>query len=421
MIIPSIDLQGGRTVQLEQGEALRIDAGDPLPIVDRFAVAGPVAVIDLDAAKGEGDNRALITSLLPRARCRVGGGIRDVETARRWLDAGAEQVIIGTAATPALLQQLPKERVIAALDARDGDVVVEGWRRRTGQSVEERIEALRPFVGGFLLTFVEREGRLEGTDLERARRYVALAGETRVTIAGGVTTAEEIRALDAIGADAQVGMALYEGRLSLGDAVTAPLPPDTLWPTVVVDESQRALGLVYSNAESVRVAVEERRGVYWSRKRGLWRKGETSGATQALVRVELDCDRDALRFVVRQRGTGFCHLGTVDCFGGARGMAKLERTVAARAAKAPPGSYTRRLLDDGGLLGAKLREEADELARASTSSEVRHEAADVLYFLATKLQAAGVSFADVERELDLRALKVSRRPGDDKPGYRRAS
>src|SRR5918995_1157680 len=172
-----------------------------------------------------------------------------------------------------------------ALDARHGEVVVEGWQKRTGQGVLERIAALRDLAGGFLVTFVEREGRLEGTDLDFAKEIRAAAGEVAVTIAGGITTAEEVAALDRLGCDAQVGMALYTGKLGLAEAVAAPLEsdrPDGLWPTVVVDERGTALGMCYSDLESLRAAFEHGQGAYHSRARGLWVKGVTSGATQEL-------------------------------------------------------------------------------------------------------------------------------------------
>ena len=135
MIIPSIDLQNGHAVQLIGGKERALDAGDPRPLADLFGRVGEVAVIDLDAALGTGSNREMILELLERAPCRVGGGIRDLQTARFWLDAGAQKIILGTAAEPELLNQLPKERVIAALDAVDGDVVVEGWTKKTGRTV----------------------------------------------------------------------------------------------------------------------------------------------------------------------------------------------------------------------------------------------------------------------------------------------
>lgn len=419
MIVPSIDLRAGRAVQLVGGREQKLDAGDPRPLAERFAIAGEIAVVDLDAALGTGDNTALIEELCRIAPCRVGGGIRDVDRARRWLDRGATKVVLGTAARPELLRQLPRERVVAALDAMHGEVVDHGWTRATGHSVEQRLCELRDCVSGFLLTFVEREGRMGGTaPLDEIRRLVQLAGTARVTIAGGVTTAAEVRALDAAGADAQVGMALYTGALDLGDAIAAPLRtdrPDGLWPTIVVDELGTALGLVWSSADSLRLAVREQRGIYQSRSRGLWRKGETSGAVQQLRRVDLDCDRDALRFVVRQQGQGFCHQGTWTCFGPAEGLTALQQTVQQRRHDAPAGSYTARLFAEPALLASKLVEEAHELAAARNPADVVAEAADVMYFTAVRLAAAGVDLAAVADELGQRARRLSRRPGDAKP------
>lgn len=412
MIVPSIDLQGGQAVQLIGGADKAVDAGDPFPIAERFALAGEIAVIDLDAAMGKGSNAGLIEGLAGRFACRVGGGIRDLAAATRWLDAGAAKIILGTMAVPEILRQLPRPRVIAALDARDGEVVDHGWTRGTGRGVLERVAELKELVGGFLVTFVEREGRMGGTDLERAKAIVEAAAPARVTIAGGVTTAEEIRDLDRIGADAQVGMALYAGRLDLTDAIMAPLVSDRadgLYPTVVVDERGVALGLVYSSSQSIREAVRRRQGVYQSRSRGLWVKGETSGAVQELLRIDLDCDRDSPRFVVRQHGPGFCHEDTRTCWGEDAGLGRLQRTLQARREAAPDGSYTARLVADPGLLQAKLREEADELATATSRDEVVWEAADLLYFTLARLAAAGVDLAEVEAHLDRRALKVTRR------------
>jgi phosphoribosyl-ATP pyrophosphohydrolase len=418
VIIPSIDLLGGQAVQLIGGKERAIDAGDPTPIAQRFKLAGEIAVVDLDAALGQGSNAALIRNLLMIAPCRVGGGIRDEQAAIEWLDAGASKIVLGTAATPDLLRRLPRDRVIAALDAKDGEVVDQGWRRATGESILDRMRRLEGLVGGFLITFVEREGRMSGTRLDLVPELIAAAGSARVTIAGGVTTPEDVATLDSMGADAQVGMALYTGRLDLADAIASPLRSDRadgLWPTVVVDESGVALGLAWSDLESLREAVRTRRGVYRSRTRGLWVKGETSGDTQELLRVDLDCDRDALRFAVRQSGRGFCHRGTRTCWGDLRGLPALAGRVSRAAGVAAPGSYTSRLLGDGRLLAAKLSEEAGELAAARTHAEVVREAADVMYFTMVAVQRAGATLQDVAAELDRRALRVTRRRGDAKP------
>jgi phosphoribosyl-ATP pyrophosphohydrolase len=413
VIIPSIDISGGRTVQLVGGETLAIEAGDPLALLERFGVVGEVAVVDIDAARGEGSNSEIIAEMCRRGRVRVGGGIRDLDTALHWLDLGAEKIIIGTAASPELLSRLPAERVIVAIDSRDGEVLSHGWRQTTGVDLMTRVDQLRGLCGGFLITFVEREGRLQGTDLDRARVVVAASGPVRVTIAGGINSPEEVAVLDRIGADAQVGMSLYTGELTLGAALAAMMGtdrPDGLLPTVVADEAGLALGLAYSSSQSLVRAIEERRGIYHSRSRGLWVKGETSGAIQELIGVDLDCDRDTLRFTVRQHEPGFCHTGTRTCWGEDHGLGRLQRRLARIAASDDPASNTRKLLADPRLLAAKLGEEAAELAVATRTDDVIQEAADLLYFLLVRATAAGIGLEQIETELDRRERRVTRRP-----------
>ncbi|HEV8382332.1 MAG TPA: HisA/HisF-related TIM barrel protein, partial [Gemmatimonadales bacterium] len=181
MIVPSIDIMAGRAVQLRRGREFVLDGGDPVERLEEFSVAGDVAVVDLDAALGRGSNAALIRDLVRRAPCRVGGGIRDLDSARRWLDAGAVQVMIGTAATPEFCGALPRERVTAAVDAERGEVVVDGWRTRTGVPVLERVRALAPVVGGFLFTQVEKEGEMSGFDCPAVESVVRAAAGARVT------------------------------------------------------------------------------------------------------------------------------------------------------------------------------------------------------------------------------------------------
>jgi phosphoribosyl-ATP pyrophosphohydrolase len=414
MIVPSIDIMGGRAVQLRRGKDFVLDGGDPVERLTEFSIAGDVAVIDLDAALGRGSNTELIRQLVRRAPCRVGGGIRDLDTARRWLDAGATQVMIGTAASLEFCAALPRERVIAAVDSDRGQIVVDGWRTATGVPVVDRVRQLAPVVGGFLFTQVEHEGGMQGFDRAATEAVVRAAGDARVTAAGGITTAADVADLDRIGADAQVGMALYTGRLSLGDAIAAtlakPLAGD-VWPTVVCDESGHTLGLVWSTRESLARAVAERRGIYWSRSRqAIWEKGATSGNTQQLLRVDQDCDRDALRFTVRQSGAGFCHQGRRSCWPGVFDLSDLERALADRIAHPVAGSGTTRLLEDPGLLAAKLREEADELAAAESPDAVVRETADVVYMALVALVRSGGTLADVRAELARRHLAVSRRP-----------
>ncbi|KAM3468297.1 hypothetical protein MY5147_008082 [Beauveria neobassiana] len=189
--------------------------------------------------------------------------------------------------------------------------------------------------------------------------------------------------------------------------------PDGLVPTVVTDETGISLGLAYTSEDSILEALRTQTGVYQSRKRGLWIKGATSGDTQELVRIALDCDNDTLKFVVKQKGR-FCHLQQFGCFGNLGGIAALEQTLVSRKESAPEGSYTARLFSDEKLLRAKIMEEAEELCDAKTQEEVAFEAADLIYFALTKAVSAGVSLADVQANLDAKSLKVKRRPGNAK-------
>ena len=224
MLIPSIDLQGGRIVQLVQGEKLAVQSDDVDAWVARFAKYSKVQLIDLDAAKGEGDNGALVARICGALPCRVGGGIRTIERAEATLAMGATKVILGSSLfrdgavdidfARRLSDRVGPERLIAAVDGRGGRVVVHGWRTALDLSPADAMQGLEPFFGEFLYTHVDLEGLMRGTDM--AAISALRAATTRaLTAAGGITTREEIAQLDAMGVDAVVGMAIYTGRLSL--------------------------------------------------------------------------------------------------------------------------------------------------------------------------------------------------------------
>jgi phosphoribosyl-ATP pyrophosphohydrolase len=424
MIIPSIDILGGRAVQLRGGRHPVLDVGDPEKLAERLSRAGEIAVVDLDAALGKGSNEEIVLSLLSKYACRVGGGIRTKENALKFLDSGATAVMVGTKATPEFLSQLPRERLIAALDTKDETIMVEGWQKAAPGGILDRIATLKDFVAGFLVTTIDREGEMNGFDFERAQRIIHAAEGCRVTFAGGAAGGEEgrdqIARLDGMGSDVQIGTALATKAISLAEAFSAPMRsdrPDGLWPTAVCDEGGRFLGLVYSDLESLEASLESGKGVYKSRTRGLWVKGKSSGNGQRLLRADMDCDRDCLRFTVKQEGSGFCHLGTRNCFDDGYGIEKLSRTIADRMKNAPEGSYTRRLFSDASLLASKLREEADELAASDCAADAAFEAADVVYFALVKALREGARLSDIEGELERRSFKVVRRPGNAKPGY----
>lgn len=224
MLIPSIDLRNNKVVQLVQGERLALEDDDVFKWVERFARHPAVQLIDLDAAIGTGNNDALVARICAARPCRVGGGIRSIGRARTVLDGGATHVIVGSALfrdgapdlefARRLADAVGRERVIAAVDSRGGQVVVHGWRTALPLSAVDAVKALEPYCEAFLYTIVDGEGLMRGIDLD-AVRAVRDATSRRIIAAGGITTREEIDALDRLGADAVVGMAIYTGRLDL--------------------------------------------------------------------------------------------------------------------------------------------------------------------------------------------------------------
>jgi phosphoribosylformimino-5-aminoimidazole carboxamide ribotide isomerase len=210
----------GKVVQLVQGRDKALEGDAPLEMLRKFAAFPEIQVIDLDAAMGHGENSALVEILASRARCRVGGGVRTSDRARKLIEQGAHRVIVGTAAFTPVIEEIAAavgpERVIIALDSKNGKIVVKGWRETTAFTAEEVIQRLEPFCGGFLCTYVDKEGMLQGTDLDWFRRLRA-ATQHEITAAGGITTLDEIRELSAMNVHAALGMAVYTGRLNLDE------------------------------------------------------------------------------------------------------------------------------------------------------------------------------------------------------------
>ena len=225
MLIPSIDIEGGRVVQLVRGEQVALSYDDPGPWIEKFAHFPRVQLIDLDAAKGTGSNRELVRHIASCLPAQVGGGIRTPDDAHALLSAGAQAVIIGSVLfnsegeTPVrqdvaetFARQIGVERLIYSVDAKAGNVAIRGWRGIVPITPAEAIRALEPWCAAFLYTHIDVEGTMAGFPTERARE---LAGITRrkLIVAGGIRAMSEVMALDALGVDAVVGMALYCGSL----------------------------------------------------------------------------------------------------------------------------------------------------------------------------------------------------------------
>lgn len=223
MLIPSIDLMGGKIVQLVQGEKKALEFDDFDYWIERFSKYPLVQVIDLDAARGTGNNRAIVAHIVRRLPCQVGGGIRSAETARELLDAGTRKVIFGsvllkdgeidTAYAAKLASALGASPLMFALDSRGGRVAIDGWRKDTAITAFDMIRALEPFCETFLYTHIDTEGLMGGIPMDVVTA-IRKATSRQLVVAGGIKTQQEIDSLDALGMDCVVGMALYSGRIS---------------------------------------------------------------------------------------------------------------------------------------------------------------------------------------------------------------
>jgi phosphoribosylformimino-5-aminoimidazole carboxamide ribotide isomerase len=222
MIIPCIDLMDGKVVQLVQGRDKALEGDAPLAMLEKFSGFPQIQVIDLDAALGRGENDGIVEVLAANCSARVGGGVRTPERANKLLQQGAYRVIVGTSAFTRiginhdLLRQMPSDKTVIALDSKGGRIVVKGWQEATNLTAEAVIRELEPYCTGFLCTYVDKEGMMQGTDLDWFRKLRS-ATQHEITAAGGITTVKEIRELTNLGIHAALGMAIYTGRLDLAE------------------------------------------------------------------------------------------------------------------------------------------------------------------------------------------------------------
>jgi phosphoribosylformimino-5-aminoimidazole carboxamide ribotide isomerase len=227
MLIPSIDLMGGRIVQLVRGERLKLAFDDFEYWMERFINCPLVQLIDLDAAMRQGDNAALIEKIARRLPCQVGGGIATVERAKQVLAAGAQRIIFGSALfrsddgvgvvniclARSIQEEIGPERFVASIDTKEGQVAIKGWKELAGLAPQEAIVALNPFCAAFLYTHIDTEGTMQGFPLEVARQLRGLT-DRQLIVAGGIRDQTEIDVLHKMGVDAVAGMAIYTGALA---------------------------------------------------------------------------------------------------------------------------------------------------------------------------------------------------------------
>ena len=225
MLIPSIDLLGGRIVQLVQGEKMRLAFDDFEYWIERFSRFPLVQLIDLDAAMRQGDNSALAAQIARRLPCQVGGGIRTIDRAREVLDAGAKRAIIGSALfsedgtvnvdfASSLAEAVGIGQLVAGIDTKNGRIAVKGWKAQVALTPDDAIPDLEPYVSAYLYTHVDGEGMMQGFPVDVAARLRKLTTQ-QLIVAGGIRSQEEIDQLGSLGVDAVVGMAIYTNLLAV--------------------------------------------------------------------------------------------------------------------------------------------------------------------------------------------------------------
>jgi len=411
MIIPSIDISKGKAVQLRQGKDKILEMDHPEILANEFSRFSEIAVIDLDAALNRGNNKETIKKICQKAPCRIGGGIRSVANALEAVLIGAEKVIVGTAAftgksinhefLEALASAIGKNRVIVALDFRDGKIVTHGWTRDTDKKILPLIKKVEPYVSEILVTNVEKEGMLQGTDM-KTFRSIRKKTDIPITAAGGICTLVEIEELSRIDINCQLGLCIYTGKISLEEAFLSSIDwSKGLIPTITQDTSGRVLMLAYSNLESLRRTFETNKVWYYSRsKKRLWMKGERSGHYQYFLRIQTDCDHDSLLVTVNQKGNA-CHKEIYSCFGPVPfSLQELYEIIGERLAVPSPESYTAALTTEN--IKDKIREESQELIAAANFSEIIWEASDLFYFILVYLAKKGICLNELLNELKRR-------------------
>jgi len=403
MMIGSLDILGGKAVQLQQGDQNRkiYEKEDVDALAADFSKTGRIAVIDLDAAFSQGNNRELIADLCKKHEVHVGGGIRDKETAEFYLKAGARKLIIGTKANEEFLGQFHPDYLLVALDMKNNEVVDEGWTRGSGENYIDRAKRLLPYCSGFLVTQVEKEGMMGGFDFEPLEMLRALT-DKQIIAAGGISTEADIKELAKMNIDCQLGMSIYSGKIDLKKTFVGLADwSKGLLPTMVQDDQGQILMVGFSNEESLALSLEKGKACFYSRSREkLWMKGESSGNELELRTALWDCDRDTLLFKATPKGPT-CHFNTHSCFGEQeRDLWKtLSRDIAERDGADAATSWTKKLLADKKLLASKISEEGVEVAEYRDWENLRWEIADLFYHVAVLMHREKVSLEDVEAEL----------------------
>ena len=301
------------------------------------------------------------------------------------------------------MSKLPKDKVIVAIDEKNGKIAIDGWQNENEFSPLDYIKRFDNLCSGYLYTVVENEGMMQGCNFDKIQK-VREATKLDVVAAGGISTLEEIKKLEQMNVSSQLGMAIYTDAIKLEDAFINNLDfakQDGLIPTIVQDyDSKQVLMLAYSTPESLKMTFEKGLATYYSRSRNeLWTKGETSGNIQQLMQARYDCDFDTILFKVKQKGNA-CHLGRYSCFEDKEfAICQLYDLLLDRKQNLPENSFTTKLFKNEFYLKRKLMEEAFEVVNFEQGDGLGWEASDLVYFLLTFMAKNDITPRDILNNL----------------------
>ncbi|AYV84975.1 MAG: bifunctional phosphoribosyl-AMP cyclohydrolase/phosphoribosyl-ATP pyrophosphatase protein [Satyrvirus sp.] len=421
--IPTIDISKGNAVLVKNGKIYKILSPKPVEKAEFISINGDYQIVDIDAAKNDGNNKELIKQIIRLYPGYVGGGIRNLDDAMEYLNFSAKRVIISTGICQQLINSIPKNRLIVAFDIDEEYCVYTNGR--TTKHEKKFFEILDEYITSIemiTITFHHTEGTCTGIPVEQVKEIMNYIKDyqIRIIVAGGIKSIDDIEQIFNLGAVPQFGSAFWNGKFTLGDIFECIAKRNNkfmyydelqLIPTIVQSIDGDVLGLVYSTPESLKLSCDTRIAIFFSRERKkLWTKGSTSGNYHKVHNISFDCECSSVRMIVD--GNLFCHLNRKSCFGhfdpSRSNLKNFFKHIVENISKGFEESYTATLLNDGSKLNSKILEETEELICAKGNDEIIHETSDLLYFLIVFLHKYNVDIVDVEKELIRRQYRISK-------------
>jgi phosphoribosyl-ATP pyrophosphohydrolase len=428
-VIPTIDISKGRAVLVCQGKVMK-DNGDPLDRAKFLSITSDFQVVDLDRAMEDGDNSEIIKKISSKYPCYVAGGIRNLQIASEYLNNNAKRVVISTAANTDLLSKIASNRCIVAFDIdQNFNLLYRGRKEITNKKIFDKILELKNYLSFISVTFHYTEGLGKGSDLNNLKIIKKFLLENnlkiKLAVAGGINSLDQINEIIDMGVIPQFGLGLWGGTFSLGEIYSSIMNYEMmnkyyifkdmpiLFPCVIIKSDGTPLGLTYTDARGIQESIDHRKCVFYSRDRKQkWVKGETSGNTQNILHVAVNCDRTCLLYIVE--GGDFCHLNSISCFGGFNHPAKgsllfLENIIKKNINSSDPNSYTKKIFGNHSQILSKILEEVEEISYSQSKDNLVYEISDLIYFLTLYSLSKGLEVKDISNELIKKHFRINRR------------